>query len=87
MSASIEVRISSHYVSLKKAVVTTRIRADRRILPVRTGEFSVRGRSRTNAHLIGARPDIVVLEPESRPFLHMAAAWPRMAWSVETSLA
>ena len=30
MSASIEVRISSHYVSLKKAVVTTRIRADRR---------------------------------------------------------
>ncbi len=31
MSASIEVRISSHYVSLKKAVVTTRIRADRRV--------------------------------------------------------
>ena len=31
MSASIEVRISSHYVSLKKAVVTTRIRADRRL--------------------------------------------------------
>ena len=64
MSASIDVRISSHYVSLKNAVVTTRIRADRRYRTVGPTPILLVLQHRCSTHIIPARPGIL---PRRRP--------------------
>ena len=52
--------------------MTIRINADRRILPVRTGKFCSGALQNERSYYRGkARQS--VLEPESRPFLDMAA--------------
>ena len=55
MSTSIEVRISSHYVSLKKPAVTTRIRADRRSWRLRFDANSACARTETTYILFKPR--------------------------------
>ena len=50
-----------------------RVATERRLLPVRTADFPVQGRSRTNAQIIGARPDNLCWSPKVGLFLDMAA--------------
>ncbi len=69
-------QIPCPYCPIWKRVMTVRVgpgsNPDRRISPVRTGELSVRGRSRTNSDY-RAKTRQSVPEPESRPFFDMAA--------------